>query len=447
VSRPHRAPPAPEAHGEAGLRSRSATADGDPLARYRGDVARHYRRNLTLHLLYGLFGTTGWRLIMAPTFVPDYVYRLGGSQLVVGALLSCGGLARFVSPLIGAARLVDRPLVKPATLRIGAVMRVQVLGMALAALALPIELNLIAFAALYVVFSVFNGLQGVAYGLLTAKVIPLARRGRFIGLRDFAGGATAAIVSAAAAGFFARSAFPLGHGLTYLAAFLFTALGLVCLSGIREPVAPFAAPPRSLAATLAATRTLVAGDRAFAWFCVARGLAALGLMAAPYFIIAVGGRIAGGAAGLAHASVAYFTAQTAANLLWGPLADRAGFRTVFLVAAVVWLGALGLAAGVTTLPGALLLFVLIGVGQGGLQMASMNLVYEFGDDGQLALRIGAVNALGELMTAVAPLTGGWIADRWSHQALYGVAAAMTVAAIVAMHRGVPAAPRRLGAHA
>jgi len=53
--------------------------DSDPLARYQAEVARNYRWNLGMHLLYGLLGTTGWRLITAPTFVPDYMFRLGGS--------------------------------------------------------------------------------------------------------------------------------------------------------------------------------------------------------------------------------------------------------------------------------------------------------------------------------------------------------------------------------
>lgn len=74
----------------------------DALARYQADVARHYRWNVIAHLAYGLLGTTGWRLIMAPTFVPDYLFRLSGSNFLVGTLLFAGGLARFLSPLVGA---------------------------------------------------------------------------------------------------------------------------------------------------------------------------------------------------------------------------------------------------------------------------------------------------------------------------------------------------------
>jgi MFS family permease len=63
-----------------------------------------------------------------------------------------------------------------------------------------------------------------------------------------------------------------------------------------------------------------------------------------------------------------------------------------------------------------------------MQMASINLVYEFGDDTRLGMRIAVVNALGELMAALAPLIGGAVADRWSYNALYEVAIACSIVA-------------------
>jgi hypothetical protein len=44
-------------------------AHADARARF-AEVARHYRWNVAAHLAYGIPGTTGWRLIMAPTLVP-----------------------------------------------------------------------------------------------------------------------------------------------------------------------------------------------------------------------------------------------------------------------------------------------------------------------------------------------------------------------------------------
>jgi hypothetical protein len=420
----------------------------DAVARYQAEVKRNYRWNVTAHLLYGLLGTTGWRLITAPTFVPDYLFRLGGSNLAVGALLFAGGLARFVSPLVGASRVAHQPLVKRTAIRIGTGMRLQVLGMALAALLLPTRFNLAVFAIFYCGFNVLNGLQGVVFGLLMAKVIPLARRGRFIGARDFAGGATAAAVAWIAAAWLEDVAFPASHGLTYLLAFVFTSLGLICFAAIREPHAPVVPEQRSLGATLTSVRGLLGADPSFAWYCAARGLGGLGLMAAPFLIVAVGPGADGGARELAHATVAFFLAGTVANLAWGQLADRAGFRAVFLVGAGIWLTALAWVLAIppttaTVVP----LFLLVGAAQSGIQMASVNLVYEFADQGELGVRIAVVNAAGELFGAIAPLVGGAIADRWSYGALYGTAIVFTLFALAAMFRGVRSRQYGSAAHA
>jgi MFS family permease len=415
----------------------SPADETDALARYQAEVERNYRWNLWAHLLYGLLGTTGWRLIMAPTFVPDYLYRLGGSNFVVGSLLFCGGVARFVAPLVGAARVGHQPFVKRTAIRIGTGMRVQVLGMALAALLLPVRFNLAVFAVFYCAFNVLNGLQGVVFGLMMAKVIPLGRRGRFIGIRDFAGGATAALVAWIAAAWVDDVAFPASHGLTYLVAFVFTSLGLVAFAAIREPRAPVVVEQRSFGATVTSMRRLLRADARFAWYCAARGLGGLGLMAAPFLIVAVGPGDDGGARELAHATVAFFAAGTVANLLWGQLADRAGFRVVFLAGATVWLAALGWALAAAPGPATVVpLFLLVGAAQSGIQMASVNLVYELADHGDLGVRLAVVNAIGELFGALAPLVGGAIADRWSYDALYLTGMLFTVLAIGSMFAGV-----------
>lgn len=415
----------------------------DELARYEAEVERNYRWNVGAHLLYGLLGTTGWRLITAPTFVPDYLFRLGGSNTAVGALLFAGGLARFVSPLIGASHVAHRPLVKRVAIRIGTGMRIQVLGMALAAIFLPLQANLLVFAIFYCGFNLLNGLQGVVFGLLMAKVIPIGRRGRFIGIRDFAGGATAAVVAWFATSALSDVPFPRSHGYTYLIAFAFTSLGLVCFAAIREPRAPIVADERSLRAMLGDVRRVVASNPALAWYCAARALGALGLMASPFLIVAIGGAGHHDARELGRATVAFFAASTGANLFWGTLADRAGFRVVFLAGSFVWLVALvwllvATPTSATTIP----LFLMVGAAQSGIQMASINLVYELAEHGELGIRIALVNAIGELFGALGPLAGGAIADGWSYRALYATAMTFTLLGSLTMFRGVrPLAPR------
>jgi MFS family permease len=85
---------------------------------------------------------------------------------------------------------------------------------------------------------------------------------------------------------------------------------------------------------------------------------------------------------------------------------------------------------------------LVGAAQSGIQMASINLVYEFAEHGELGVRIAVVNAIGELFGAVAPLAGGAIADRWSYRSLYVSAMMFTVLALASMFRGVRPRHRR-----
>ena len=69
-------------------------------------------------------------------------------------------------------------------------------------------------------------------------------------------------------------------------------------------------------------------------------------------------------------------------------------------------------------------------------MASVNLVYELADHGDLGVRLAVVNAIGELFGALAPLAGGAIADRWSYDALYLTGMLFTVLALGSMSAGV-----------
>jgi MFS family permease len=165
-------------------------------------------------------------------------------------------------------------------------------------------------------------------------------------------------------------------------------------------------------------------------------------MAAPFLIVALGSNRPGGTRTLGHATVAFFAAGTVANLLWGFLADRSGFRAVFLTGALVWIGALAWALEAPPTTSVVALFLLVGAAQSGLQMASVNLVYEFSERGELGVRIAVVNAVGELFGAIAPLAGGLIADRWSYAALYCTAVLFTALAVAGMLFGVRPRHRR-----
>jgi hypothetical protein len=77
--------------------------------RYELQVKRDLNRNFFAHLVHGMLGQTGFRLINAPTFLPAYIMMLsGGSELIVGLALSLQALGMAVTPLVGANLIEHR---------------------------------------------------------------------------------------------------------------------------------------------------------------------------------------------------------------------------------------------------------------------------------------------------------------------------------------------------
>ena len=91
----------------------SDSAPEDAEARYQAFVRTNLKRNYAGHLIHGMLGMTGFRLVNAPTFLPAYLHALSGSSLVVGLALGLQQLGAFVSPIAGAARLEHRTRLMP----------------------------------------------------------------------------------------------------------------------------------------------------------------------------------------------------------------------------------------------------------------------------------------------------------------------------------------------
>ncbi|MEN8160051.1 MAG: MFS transporter, partial [Myxococcota bacterium] len=198
-------------------------------AAFRAEVRQRLPRNFAAHLAHGLLGQTGFRLINAPTFVPAYIHLLSGSDVAVGVARALQSLGMALSPILGATLIEHRRRVLPVGFVVGALMRVQVLGIALAAFLLPPPAALVAVWIGLGLFGVFLGMQGVVFSFLLSKVIPVEARGRLLGLRNALAGLTAAGVAMLGGYWVEREAFGNGFGTTFGAAFLLTSAGLACL--------------------------------------------------------------------------------------------------------------------------------------------------------------------------------------------------------------------------
>src|SRR5580658_10164428 len=225
---------------DGGEHTAAASSLEEAEAAYERSVWDNLPRNFAGHFLHGMLGMTGFRLFNAPTFLPAYLYLLSGSAFVVGLGQSLQQLGGVVSPVIGATQIEHRKRVLPVAMLMGTLMRVQILGVALAGFVLHGKPLLIAVLVFLFLLGLFSGPQTVAFQLLLAKVIPISRRGLLQAVRNVTGGAIAAGLAWAAGRYIiGRNLFGNGYGTTFLLAFVLTSLGLTALRLLmREPEPP-----------------------------------------------------------------------------------------------------------------------------------------------------------------------------------------------------------------
>jgi MFS family permease len=389
-------------------------------------------RNFAAHYLHGMLGMTGFRLFNAPTFMPAYLHMLTGSDALVGLGQSLQQLGGVFSPVIGATHIEHRKKVLPISMLMGTLMRVQILGVALAGFVLHGQVLVVVSMAFLFLLGVFSGAQTVAFQLLLAKVIPTARRGRLQALRNITGGAIAAGLAWVAGRYFIQpNLLGNGYGVTFLAAFVLTSLGLTALTMLlREPEPPTVRAKAAVFDRIKDFPQLLREDRGFMFFMIAQTLAVSGRIAAPFYILFAQHVMKLDGANLGLVSLVYLGADTLTNLGWGLTGDKFGFRVAFIGAMALWIASTVLLLAAHSTPIVLLAFLGLGAAQSGFLMSTQTMVLEFGAREDVAMRLALSSTAQGLMSAIGPLAGGLLAASLGYPALFYVSMAFEALALL-----------------
>ncbi|MEX0603531.1 MAG: MFS transporter [Marinobacter sp.] len=410
---------------------------------YQREVNRYLKRNATVQILNGMFGQTGVRLVQAPTFIPAYLFELSGSDFVVGLARSLEASGRVFSPFFGASLIGHRERILSTTLILGVVMRLQILGMAMAGFLLSSVQALYAVIAFLALMGFFQGMSQVTLNSLRAKVIPVKRRGVIAGARSFLAGLTSALVSYFAGAYLVENNF-LGNGYAsvFLLAFAIGVAGMAIIAFTREP---HSVKVRDRASTREVVRSipgLLRDDPAFAKFFIARALAAFGRMAMPFYILFAATRMDISGSELGLLTLVWMITPSITNMVWGILADSKGHRIVMVSTLALWILSHLLLLFVTELVGMALFFALMGLSRGGFVQSGQNLILEFGRVENVPLRLAASSAAVSLIAAIGPVLGGVILAFSSYQSLFITCMVLQGLALSMLIFTVPE-PRRL----
>lgn len=403
--------------------------------RYAAFVQTHLKRNYRAHFADGMLSFTGFRLISTPTFTPAFLFALTGSATLVGVGISLLQAGAMLSPVLVAAALEHRRRILPAALRIGWFMRLAILSLAIAGWLLSGNAAIVvAFLALFLLGLGMGG-QRVAFQALLGKVIPIDRRGRLQGWRNFCGGIVAALLSVAAGIWFLGEDPTSGdYAKIFLATFLLSSAGLLIIALVmREPDAPVVRPRLGYRALLKDLPDHFA-DRDFRRFSILIACCTIARAAWPFYILYAGQIVGMDGYAIGMLALCFTGADTVFNLVWGRVGDARGYRSTFLLALLLGIAATLLLAFLRDGIGVYLAFGGLGACFSGLLMSQQTMVLELGPREKLPMRLGLSSSIDGIASSLGPALAGLIVLRCGYTPLLIISASLFALALVPLAR-------------
>lgn len=411
------------------------------------EIARNYRHNFVFNLLDIAIFMLGVNFYSASIILPLYVSHFTKNPLVIG-LIPTLGFAGFLLPQIFTSNWVER-LPRKIYVPVVPGFFIERLPVFLLAPSVMLfagsnpTLALAAVIGLYGLTSIGGGIGAVAWADMIAKVIPIHRRGFFFGFTGAIGTGTGVIGASLAAWLLGKYAFPQGYIWSFGVGGVFIFLSWVCLSQVREPFQPNPSKPISQMDYFRSLPSILRRDHNFSRYLVSQIILSLGGMAAGFIVVYAVQRwqLTDEYAGTYN--VALLVGQAIASLLFGPLADRRGYKLVMEIGILFAILSIGVAILAPDPYWFFVVYALRGVSIAAGMMASVMIVMEFCTPEIRPTYIGLANTVPGIAAVVGPLLGGYLADLTGYRWVFVVAFVLTGIGYAILHWMV-SDPRRVG---
>jgi MFS family permease len=399
---------------------------------------RDYPWNFAVNVADGAFFLFGAAFIASSTILPLFLSKLTTNPLAFGLLAVIAQSGWFLPQLFTANWMERLSRKKPVVVNLGLFTeRVPLLFfpfVALLAATAPVAAAVL-LLLLYAWHSFGAGIVAVSWQDLIARCFPVDRRGRYAGTSAFLGAASGFGGSLLATWLLREYAFPLNFTLVFALGAAGISISWFFLALTREPVQEANAPRRSSAEYLRGLPELLAEDKNYLRFLVARMLMAVGGMAAGFITVSAVERyqVPDSTAGVY--TLAMLGGQAAANLLFGYLSDRRGHKVCLEIGVLASLLAY-LIAWLAPHPAFYyVVFALYGMTTGAVIISGILIVMEFSGPERRPTYMGVANTAVGIAAAVAPLIGAALASV-GFSLLFAVAGAVTLASLLMFRFGV-----------
>jgi MFS family permease len=390
------------------------------------------RRNFIVNIVEGALFIAGATFMSVQTVLPALVFRLGGSNLAVGALsvMAWGGL--FLPQVFAARHVETLAWKKPWTIRLGLAARIIVGFMSLVLFILADthrDLTLVLLLSLYALTQVLLGLTTPGWVDLVAKVTPVTRRGRLAGFRTSLAGGMGFACSFFLIWLLDSYVFPLNYAMAFGSAFLLQGISLLVQMRLVEANPSPVSERKSLVEFFREIADVLRSQANFRNFIVSMVFLVLATISIPFFTVRALDTLGGNALVVGEFTAVMVAAQVISAPLVGYVADRSGNRITLMLSALMLLFASLWATMAPSLEWYYPVFALLGVNIGSEVMCRYNIAIEFAPEKRRAAYLGMVNALLAPCYAIG-IVGGVLSDQFGHSFVFLVGAVFSVAGIL-----------------
>ncbi len=263
--------------------------------------------------------------------------------------------------------------------------------------------KLVLFFVLLMANQLAAGFSGLSFMNVVAKVVPSGERGLFFAWRLMLGGILAIGVSVWVKhllGPASTVAFPANFALMFLVAAVLGAAGMGAFAAVREPASEHVAPRASLRTQLARAAGFLRTDANFRRFLGLRLALVAASMGTPFFAVYAMRELGVSPSSVGTFLAANVAASLVAYVVWGQVSARTGNRIVMRWGTTLGIVALGMVLLARPLSSMIspfvfftLLFVLVGVRDASINVASGPLLLDVAPAAWRPLYVGFSNTV------------------------------------------------------
>lgn len=400
------------------------------------EEVKNLRLNYIVNVLDGAFFGFGLGFASFATVIPLFVSTMTDSAILIGLITAVHLMGWQVPQLLTAQSVSRMARFKPTVMWMTIHERLPFLGLALIALFYfkigTLPAILLTFAML--VWQGFGaGFTANAWQNMIGKVIPSDYLATFFGVQSSAANLLASGGAVLAGILLERQPFPNNFALCFVIAFGLLIISYIAVGLTRESARQTVITRAEQPPLLDSIRRIIARDRNFDWFLIARAIIQFGVMAFSFYTVYAATRLHAGeyAVGVLT-SVLLFT-QVVTNPLLGWIADRWSRKWVLEIGALSIFFSTLIARFAPSIEWLYPAVILAGLANTASWSVTMAMTLQFGSEDDRPTYVGMANTLIAPATIAAPLLGGWLADAYGYPSTFLLASAAGLGAALVFH--------------